>query len=128
MSVMPFVSSGLLGRSGMLLALTIAVSVVGQGCSKGNPGDAEDAGGPPPNACSTSAAALSNPQCALVLGQTRTDYIRVANDQVWYTITMPPNTNPLTLVHLTAGYSAPSTPVNLAMNILQAVGGASLSR
>lgn len=128
MFAMPFVSSSRAGRHGILLALTVGVVLAGSGCSKNNPDDTQDAGGPPPNACATSDAALSNPQCALVLGQTRTDYIRSANDQVWLTLTMPANTNPLTLVHLTAGYSAPSTPVNLAMNILQVGGGASLGR
>jgi len=122
-------SRGRSGRAGNLVSLAVGASLLlALGCSKSNPGDNEDAGGPPVNQCPTRDAALSNPACVLVLGQVRTDYIRSANDQVWYTFTTPANAGPRTLIHITAGYSAPSTPVNLSMNILQVSGGTSLSR
>jgi hypothetical protein len=95
--------------------------------NNGDPGQG-DAGGPPVNNCPTQQAALSNPQCQLTLGQTVTDYIRSANDQVWYSIQMPANVDPRTLVQVTAGYGAPSSPVNLGVNLLNGGTGTSLGR
>jgi hypothetical protein len=69
---------------------------------------------------------LSNPQCQLTLGQTVSDYIRSPNDQVWYSIQLPATVDPRTLVQVTAGYAAPSTPVNLGVNLLTASDGKSL--
>jgi hypothetical protein len=83
-------------------------------CSNSGNQDQQDAGGPPPNNCATQSAALTNSQCQLTLGQTVTDYIRAPNDQVWYSIQMPSTVDPRTLVQVTAGYAAPSSPVNLA--------------
>jgi len=108
------------------LFLICAIASLG-GCKDGST-DQQDAGGPPPNNCSTQAAALANTVCQLVLGQTVTDYIRAPNDQVWYIIQMPASVDPRTLVQVTAGYSAPSTPVNLGVNLLDGSSGTSLGR
>src|SRR5216684_403589 len=100
------------GLAWVLMTLTI-------GCKgSSNPGS-DDAGGPPVNQCATRDDALNKAQCQLTLGTPVNDYIRSANDQVWYSMRMPSTTNPLSLVHVTAGYGAPNTPVNLGINLLQ---------
>ena len=109
------------------LLLICAIGIFG-GCNSNGPTDQQDAGGPPPNNCATQAAALANSVCQLALGQTVTDYIRAPNDQVWYIIQMPASVDPRTLVQVTAGYSAPSTPVNLGVNLINGSDGTSLGR
>src|ERR1700687_754127 len=105
----------------LLMSLTI-------GCKSSLDPGADDAGGPPVNQCATRDDALNKAQCQLTLGTPVNDYIRSANDQVWYSMRMPSTTNPLSLVHVTAGYGAPNTPVNLGINLLSEAGGGSLGQ
>ncbi len=109
------------------LFLICVIGILG-GCKSSGPTDQSDAGGPPTNNCATQAAALINSVCQILLGQTVTDYIRAANDQVWYIIQMPASVDPRTLVQVTAGYSAPSSPVNLGVNLINGSDGTSLGR
>src|SRR5215472_8489899 len=128
MSVLRHLRQCLRGRAfppSLFLICTIAIL---GGCKDNGSTDQQDAGGPPPNNCATQAAALANTVCQLVLGQTVTDYIRAPNDQVWYIIQMPASVDPRTLVQVTAGYSAPSTPVNLGVNLIDGSNGTSLGR
>ncbi len=116
------------GRALPLRMVAICIAGLLTSCkNNGDPG-LGDAGGPPVNNCPTQDAALNNPQCQLTLGQTVTDYIRSANDQVWYSIQMPATVDPRTLVQVTAGYGAPSSPVNLGVNLLNGGSGTSLGR
>jgi hypothetical protein len=115
------------GAFAIRIAVVCAAGMVAN-CKSGGGPDQEDAGGPPPNNCATREAALNNPQCQLTLGQTVTDYIRAPNDQVWYSIQMPATVDPRTLVQVTAGYGAPSSPVNLGVNLLNGSDGSSLGR
>src|SRR5215471_1949764 len=116
-------------RSAFLLRIApMLVAGVLANCTNSANQDQQDAGGPPPNNCATQSAALNNTQCQLTLGQTVTDYIRAPNDQVWYSIQMPASVDPRTLVQITAGYAAPSSPVNLGVNLLDASTGQSLGR
>jgi hypothetical protein len=109
----------------LLIALMLAAAVL-VNCNNSGNQDQQDAGGPPPNNCATKDAALNNSVCQLTLGQTVTDYIRSPGDQVWYSISMPSTVDPRTLVQVTAGYAAPSSPVNLGVNLLNASTGQSL--
>src|SRR5207253_11117969 len=43
-------------------------------------------------------------------------------DQDWYSVQMPATANARTLLHVTAGYLASSTAVNLSVNVLRADG------
>ena len=117
------------GRGALLSsALALAAGLIIAGCKSSGPPDQQDAGGPPPNACATKDAALSNSQCQLTLGQTVNDYIRAVNDQVWYVIQLPASVDPRTLIQVTAGYSAPSSPVNLGVSLISGSDGSSLGR
>lgn len=109
------------GLASVLMTLTI-------GCKGSQGSGADDAGGPPVNQCATRDDALNKAQCQLTLGTPVNDYIRSANDQVWYSMRMPSTTNPLSLVHVTAGYGAPNTPVNLGINLLAEGGLGSLGQ
>lgn len=85
-------------------------------------------GGLPPDACNTKEEALSDPQCALTLGTAREGHISVANDTDWYLATMPGTLTPRSLLHVTAGYAAMNTPVNLAVTVLEENGTMALVR
>jgi hypothetical protein len=77
-----------------------------------------------------------HPECQLTLGEQSscTDnpshgcyYIDKAGKQLWLSVDIPASTSPKTLFHLTASYAVPSTPVQLAVNILGANGSTSLA-
>lgn len=104
-----------------LALLCAALSVLG--CPRPDPVDEEDGGGgPPADTCNSMQDALSLTECQLTLGTAVQDYIGTAGDQDWYTFTLPATANPRTLVHVSAGYGVPNTPVNLAVNVLKADG------
>jgi hypothetical protein len=75
------------------------------------------------------------PECQLALGQQSqcTDpthgcyYINKADKQLWLSVDIPATTSPKSLLHLTASYSVPSTPVQLVVNLLAADGTTSLA-
>jgi len=84
--------------------------------------------GPPPDVCNSKDEALTQAQCILADGTAHTDYLSVANDQDWFSFPMPATADARTLVHVTAGYSAPATPVSLTVNLLRDDGVTSLIR
>src|SRR5215472_14042248 len=130
MPVLRFTPQGLSLSKGTFAGYITLVCAVGMlaSCKGSPPSGDEDAGGPGPNNCSSQQTAMSSSLCVLNLGQTVSDFIRSLGDQVWYRIPMPATVDPRTLVQVTAGYSAPSTPVNLGVNLLNAVDGRSLGR
>lgn len=93
------------------------------------PGPGNSDGGPnlPPDICTSQAEALSSAQCALVLdGGPVTAYIGFKGDVDFWRIDTPPSLNGRSLVHVVAGYpNNVSTPVELAVNMLDADGGTS---
>jgi hypothetical protein len=102
---------------------------------KCNP-EEEDCGsdaGPPPDVCNTKEEALSLAECSITVSTTRDagvaklGYLSIAMDQDWYSATLPTLTA-RSLVHVTAGYSAPATPVNLAISVLKEDGVTGLAR
>jgi len=105
----------------------LLLSVLGLFACKGTLGnDSGDAGGAPVNLCATKDDAFNKTQCQLTAGQDVTDYIRSENDQDWYSFTIPSSITPRTLIHVTAAYRVPYTPVNLVANLLQDDGLTSL--
>ena len=93
---------------------------------KCNP-DEEDCGsdaGPPPDVCNSAMEALSDPGCEISVATTpdsgvpKLGYLSIAMDQDWYVAKLPALTS-RSLVHISAGYGAPATPVNLAVSVLK---------
>ncbi|HZH02858.1 MAG TPA: hypothetical protein VEY30_03670, partial [Myxococcaceae bacterium] len=81
----------------------------------------------PPDNCNSEDEAISDPQCALTLGEERVGYIHPpaspgVPDLDYYRVQLPAALSPRTLLHVTAGFSAPSTPVNLSVNVLKQKG------
>ncbi|MBS1149915.1 MAG: mtsF [Myxococcaceae bacterium] len=102
---------------------------------KCNP-EEEDCGtdaGPPPDVCNTRDEALTLAECEIPLRTTATSdagvmgYLSVAMDQDWYMVKMP-TLSARSLVHISAGYGAPSTPVNLAVSVLKEDGTTGIAR
>jgi hypothetical protein len=107
--------------------LAAALALVG--CVKDPPPEEEeDAGTPPPDVCNSREEALTLPECQLILGQVRADYLSFAGDQDWFSFQVPADANARTLLHLTGGYAVPNTAVNLALNLLREDGQTSLAR
>ena len=116
----------------------IAAAAVLSGCPKlpeCNPDEeicASDAG-PPPDVCNSRDEALMDPQCEIAVsttpdaGTARLGYLSIAMDQDWYMAKLPTLTA-RSLIHITAGYSAPATPVNLAVSVLKEDGTTGLAR
>jgi hypothetical protein len=85
--------------------------------------------------CNTREDALSKPECELTLGEQKEDYISFAqdadhpeSDKDWFSVRIPATANARTLVRVTAGYLAQSTPVNLAVGVLREDGQTSVAR
>jgi hypothetical protein len=125
------------------LTFLVPLALIFSACSgSGTAGDAGD-GGPIPDICnSLPDGGLDrlpdgglHPECQLALGQQSqcTDptqgcyYINKAGKQLWLSVDIPASTSSKSLFHLRASYSAPSTPVQLAVNILAADGTTSLA-
>ncbi len=89
--------------------------------------------GPPPDVCNNKDEALSLAECEITVstspdaGVTKLGYLSIPKDQDWYRAKMPTLTA-RSLVHITAGYGAPATPVNLAVSVLKADGTTGLAR
>jgi hypothetical protein len=83
------------------------------------------------DSCNSEDEALNNPDCQVVLGSDagKAGYISQLPDggfdRDYYSVTMPPNLNALSLLSVQAGYSVPLTPVNFSVNLLKP-GGMSL--
>lgn len=93
------------------------------------PNNTPDAGTEPiVDVCNDLNEALTSADCALRLGEPLQGYISVPGDQDWYSVRLPDTVGPRTLVRVRAGYSAPSTAVNLAVNVLREDGQRSLGR
>src|SRR5579863_4569235 len=82
-----------------------------------------------PNLCSTRQKAQTVASCELTLGDALSTvppkggrFISVPGQKDWYSFTTPATATGQTLLHVTGGYSAPATPVNLEMNILPSTG------
>ncbi len=94
--------------------------------------DEEDCGsdaGPPADVCNSRDEALSLPECEILVGADagKEGYLSVPMDQNWYLAKLPALTA-RSLVHVTAGYGAPATPVNLAVSVLKENGTTGLAR
>lgn len=90
--------------------------------------------GPPPDVCNTREEALSLAECEVPVTTNpdagvdpKLGYLSIPMDQDWYVAKMPTLTA-RSLVHITAGYSAPATPVNLAVSVLKEDGTTGLAR
>ncbi|MHB8877666.1 MAG: cell-cell cohesion protein MtsF, partial [Myxococcaceae bacterium] len=87
-----------------------------------------DAGQPPPDECNTREEALELSQCRVALEVAREAYISFAGDSDWYLVEMPGTLTARSLVHVSGGYAAPNTAVNLALGLLREDGSVSLAR
>jgi hypothetical protein len=89
----------------------------------------QDSGGPVPDICNAPPAdgGALDPACTLTLGQPAQYYINKAGKQLWLGVAIPSSTNPKSLLHLSAGYNVMSTPVELAVNLLDSQGATSLA-
>lgn len=102
--------------------LLLLVACLAGGCS-GNAGGSDDGGAQlPPDNCNSEAEAASAPECQLSLGQDATGYIHPPPspgkpDVDYYGVQLPSTLSPRSLIHVTAGFSAPSTQVNLSVDV-----------
>jgi len=84
--------------------------------------DVCDGGTLPEDLCNSAEEATSNPQCVLTLGTRLTErYISTTDggvDRDWYSVQTGPLT-PRSLLHVNAGYTAPQTAVNFALNVMK---------
>lgn len=111
-------------RSVRLLPLALLVLTA---CSSSPGGNTPDGGdGLPPDVCNTRDEALSSADCQLAQGVEVQRYISTSDpvDQDWYSVQLPATAGPRTLVHVTAGYRAQSTAVNLSVTMLTEEGQA----
>ena len=85
-------------------------------------------GGVPADVCNSRDEALSDTQCQLTLGMAKEGYVSVAQDTDWYSAALPGNLTGRSLLHVTAGYAAQNTPVNLAVSVLEEDGKTGVGR
>ena len=97
-------------------------------CSKSGGSGLTPDGGPPPDVCNSLDEALGQSGCQLTLGTAHPDYISVPGDQDWFSVTTPATMDARSLVHVTAGYGVPNTPVDLTVNLMKSDGRTSLAR
>ncbi|MBI3184055.1 MAG: cell-cell cohesion protein MtsF [Myxococcales bacterium] len=115
---------------GSLLILT-GLFAVATSCEPPPPQEEEELAPewvPPPDVCNTKEEALADPACELAVGKARLELIGLSKDQDWFTVKLPANLTPRSLLHVSAGYSAPNTAVELAVNVLRKDGTTSLTR
>ena len=112
----------------LCLALLAACAKPPAPCEDGSQESCPGTGTPPPDSCNSREEALTDPACRLQLGQARTPYISFAGDQDWYLLQLPSPLSARSLIHLTAGYGAPNTAVNLTVALLREDGQVSLAR
>jgi len=102
----------------------VILSVGFLGCDKapddGSDDDTgDDTGMPlPPDKCNSADDARNVPECQLQLGVEKVEYIGLQGDVDWYSVTLPTGLTSRSLLHVSAGYSAPATAVNLSVNVL----------
>lgn len=88
-------------------------------------------GGVPDDACNSAAEALANAECVLAANTARSAYIGPPDggkpDNDWYLLNLPSLT-PRSLLHVTGGYAAENTAVNLAVSVFNDTGTMSLQR
>jgi hypothetical protein len=108
-------------------------------CSSAPPCDPEvdecatDAG-PPEDICNSKDEAFNDSRCEIPLGADAglLGFIGIAKDggvdSDFYSVKIPSTVTPRTLVHISAGYAVPATPVNLAVSVLREDGNTSLAR
>ncbi|QRN95485.1 cell-cell cohesion protein MtsF [Archangium violaceum] len=107
------------------LRLLPLVFLVLTACPSQNPDDSSDAGEQEvPDLCNTREEALTSAECQLTLGQPLERYISFGGDSDWYSVQMPADVGPRSLVRVTAVYTTPITAVNLAVSLLKEDGGA----
>ncbi len=80
-----------------------------------------------PDKCNTRNDALTVAECQLTLAVAKTEYIGLPGDQDWYLVTLPSNLTARSLIHVSAGYAAPNTAVNLQVNLMREDGTTSLA-
>jgi hypothetical protein len=110
----------------------VALALAASGCDLIFPPPPPDGGGLPPDVCNTLQEALTDPQCTIAQATDRFDWISPPEgnqrDEDWFSFTTPATMDARSLLRVTAGYGAPSTPVQLAVNILSENGMASVGR
>lgn len=95
-------------------------SLPGDPMDDGDDGDDGDVGTPPPpDKCNSQSDAVNVPECQLTLGTEKVEYIGLAGDVDWYSVKLPAGLTSRSLLHVTAGISAPATAVNLEINVLE---------
>src|SRR4051812_20360881 len=119
--------------SNTMRTLPLVLAVLVLGCPGPKPCDPDDdsctdGGQPPPDVCNSREEALSSAECALTLGQPLTGYISFSGDQDWYLAQLPSGLTARSLLHVSAGYGAPNTAVNLSVNVLKEDGSSSLAQ
>ncbi|MBS1152608.1 MAG: mtsF, partial [Myxococcaceae bacterium] len=96
-------------------ALVVAVALAGCGPAVDEEEEELPGGPPPPDACSTRDDAIQKPECQLTLGTPREELIGLPSDVDYFSVKMPGGLTARSLLHISAGYGVPSTPVNLAL-------------
>lgn len=75
--------------------------------------------------CNSREEALSSPDCQLTPGVPLEDrYLSFENDTDWYSVQLPSNLGPRSLLRVTAVYPVPITAVNLSVSLLREDGSA----
>lgn len=74
---------------------------------------------PPPDVCNKLEDALTDPACALPLGQVQRELLGTQGDTDCYLVQIPAGLTDRSLLHVRAGYSVPATGVNLSINVLR---------
>ncbi|WNG39688.1 hypothetical protein F0U61_42950 [Archangium violaceum] len=73
----------------------------------------------PADSCNTREEALRSSECRLTLGQSLERHISFEGDTDWYSVQLPADLGPRSLLRVTAGYAAQSTAVNLSVSLLR---------
>ncbi len=108
--------------------LTLAFSACPPAAALCETGDEDtcDGGTLPPDVCNTQEEALNTPACQLTLGMAKEGFLSTlpdkSRDQDWYSVQLPGNLTPRSLLQVRAGYSVPQTAVNFSVNVLRTNG------
>jgi hypothetical protein len=87
-----------------------------------------DGGSLPPYVCTSAQVAQSDTNdCGLTNCVSKLDYISGPQVQQWYSFKMPSTTDAKSLVHVSAGFSAPGTPVDLEIGLFKSDGTTALA-
>jgi len=111
-------------RSFRWVTALVMLSVGVFGCDQPGMDDSEDDGTDttdmplPPDKCNTMDDAKNVAECQLQLGVEKVEYIGLKGDVDWYSVTLPTGLTSRSLLHVSAGFSAPATAVNLSVNVL----------